>query len=494
MQLLTILGLSSFALALIITPLFARIFLRLGLVDLPDQNRKFHDRPIPRLGGIPLVISYVVALLLFVLVLSQSKDHLHAPGDVFWRIAPGAGIVFLIGLLDDLVDLKPWQKLSGQVAAAIVGCANGVHIGSIHGIATDAWWTWPLTIAWLAVCTNAFNLIDGLDGLAAGVGLVATSTALVAALINHQYELAVATIPLVGALFGFLYYNFNPASIFLGDSGSLTIGFLLGCYGVLWSQKSATLFGMAAPLMALSVPLLDVFVSVIRRFLRHQPIFSPDRGHIHHRLLANGFTPRTVALILYGVCALAAVLSLLQSLLFRHVGGVIVVLFCVIAVFGIRCLKYTEFSAIQQLVLGGDIRRIMEYQIDLQDLRKTLESTKDIQEEWSAIAKTCQKLGFDFVSMHVNGRDFSMGLQNADSSKSWCFEVSLRDGVLLRLRGSLKVDQTVPLMPLITVFQERFSAVFSATADNATPARLFPTHNFDLTYAGQPVTTVRDAV
>jgi UDP-GlcNAc:undecaprenyl-phosphate/decaprenyl-phosphate GlcNAc-1-phosphate transferase len=179
-----------------------------------------------------------------------------------------------------------------------------VRIVSIGGAPTDAWWNVPLTILWLLACMNAFNLVDGLDGLAVGVGLFATLTVFTAAMMQHNMVLAVATFPLAGALLAFLCYNFNPATIFLGDSGSLLIGFLLGCYAAIWSNKSATLLGMTAPLMALSIPLLDVALAIVRRFLRRQPIFAADRGHIHHRLLDRGFTPRRVVLMLYGLCGL----------------------------------------------------------------------------------------------------------------------------------------------------------------------------------------------
>src|SRR5439155_4205751 len=145
---------------------------------------------------------------------------------------------------------------------------------------TENWWSLPVTLFWLVLCTNAFNLIDGVDGLAAGLGLFATLTMLVAALAQNNVALAVATAPLAGCLLGFLRYNFNPASVFLGDSGSLLIGFLLGCYGVIWSQKSVTMLGMAAPAMVLAFPLLEVALSVARRFLHNEPIFAGDRGHI----------------------------------------------------------------------------------------------------------------------------------------------------------------------------------------------------------------------
>src|SRR5207245_2267878 len=162
------------------------------------------------------------------------------------------------------------------------------------------------------------------------------------------------TAPLAGALLGFLRYNFSPASIFLGDCGSLFIGFILGCYAVIWSQKSATLLGMTAPLMALAIPLLDTGLAILRRFLRGQPILAGDRGHIHHRLLDRGLSPRTVALLLYGVCSIAALFSIL-ALRDRYT-GIVIVVFCGMAWIGIQHLGYTEFGAARQLLAQRTFR------------------------------------------------------------------------------------------------------------------------------------------
>src|SRR5262249_50739772 len=217
-------------------------------------------------------------------------------------LLPAAGVMFATGLVDDLIGLKAWQKLLVQICAATLAYLAGVRVVGVAGYVAPLWLSLPITTLWLVACANAFNLIDGVDGVATGVALFATITTLLAALLQSNTPLALATAPLAGALFAFLRYNFNPASIFLGDCGSLTIGFVLGCFGVIWSQKSATLLGMTAPLMALSLPLLDAAASVARRYLRRQRIFTPDRNHVHHRLLERGFSPRKVALILYGVC------------------------------------------------------------------------------------------------------------------------------------------------------------------------------------------------
>ena len=180
----------------------------------------------------------------------------------------------LLGLLDDLFHLRPWQKLFGELLAAGVAYGFGLHVEGLAGYAAASWLSLPLTVLWLVLCTNAFNLIDGMDGLATGAGLFATLTIVLAAVLQTNTSLALAAVPLVGALLGFLRYNFNPATVFLGDSGSLLIGFLLGCFGVVWSLKTATIFGIVAPVMAMCVPLLDVVLSVARRFHKGAPRFT----------------------------------------------------------------------------------------------------------------------------------------------------------------------------------------------------------------------------
>ena len=262
-----------------------------------------------------------------------------------------------------------------------------------------------MTILWLVACTNAFNLIDGVDGLAAGVGLFATCTTLVAALLQNNVPLALATVPLAGALLAFLRYNFNPATIFLGDSGSLFIGFMLGCYGVLWSQKSATILGMTAPLMALSIPLLDTGLAIVRRFLRQQPIFGADRGHIHHRLLDRGFTPRKVALLLYGCCFIGAVCSLAMSR--NGFSGPIIIIFCLITWIGIGHLGYVEFGVFGRMFVEGSFRRLLNSHIALGAFESQLAAACTLDECWDTIRVFARDFGFHNIQMRLAGRTFS---------------------------------------------------------------------------------------
>jgi UDP-GlcNAc:undecaprenyl-phosphate GlcNAc-1-phosphate transferase len=281
-----------------------------------------------------------------------------------------------------------------------------------------------ITVLWLVGCTNAFNLIDGMDGLAAGVGFVATVAMILAGLTQGNLPLVLATLPLAGCLLGFLFYNFNPASVFLGDGGSLLIGFLLGSYGALWSEKSVTLVALVAPALAMSVPMLDVGLSIVRRFLRNRPIFEADRGHIHHRLLDRGLTPRGVVLSIYGFCALAATLSLLAGALRNQFSGLIVVLFCAFAWFGIKHLDYTEFKTAREMFLKGGFRRIIGAEARLAELEQALLGARDLHDCWGKALEGSREFGFEGVRLSAHGTIFEVLPKNG-AKRSWQLRIPL---------------------------------------------------------------------
>jgi len=414
------LGFRAFIISLVLTPICRDVFRSYGVVDQPDGTRKIHRYPIPRVGGLAIAVSYLMA---YVLVHPEEGSALAQQVSLVSKLLPGAALAFAIGLLDDLFNLRAWIKLLGQLGAAGLACLGGVRILSIGGAPTDAWWNVPLTILWLIACMNAFNLVDGLDGLAAGVGLFATLTVFAAALMQHNMVLAVATFPLAGAMLAFLCYNFNPATIFLGDSGSLLIGFLLGCYAAIWSNKSATLLGMTAPLMALSIPLLDVALAIVRRFLRRQPIFTADRGHIHHRLLDRGLTPRRVVLVLYGLCGLAAAFSLLQGVL-HSFGGALILLFCVFMLIGIQYLGYAEFDLAGRLLFGGEFQRTVSAQLDLRKFRAALTVAATPAACWEVIREACGKFGFQQVRLYLAGEMYEHSYPEPEAP-GWTLRVPL---------------------------------------------------------------------
>ena len=330
--------------------------------------------------------------------------------------------------------LPPTLKLVGQSASAAIAIWAGIDVASFGGIPLPEWVGVPITLLWLVGCANAFNLIDGVDGLSAGLGFFATLTMLLASLLQDNVALAMATMPLAGALLGFLRYNFNPATVFLGDCGSLLIGFLLGCFGVVWSQKSATVLGMTAPLIALAIPLLDTVLSVVRRFLRGRPIFEGDRRHIHHRLLDRGLTPRKAVLLLYGFAGLGAALSILQSTLHNRFGGLVIVLFCAAAWIGVQHLGYIEFGVARQVFATGAFRRQLSNQLALRTFEDSLAGAGTVEQRWHMVLDACRKFGFSHAEMRLDGAIFAETIIATNGDATWAIQIPLSNGGYLHLR------------------------------------------------------------
>ncbi len=441
MQLLGILGFSSFLLALIVTPLLRNLLRRLGMVDHPDGERKLHAHPVVTMGGLPIVIAYLGSF--GVLLLSGLKAPVGPDSLSFAiRLFPAAVVIFIAGLLDDRFRLQPFQKMLAQILAASWAFWAGVRITGLTGQHVPGWLSLPVTIAWLIICTNAFNLIDGVDGLATGVGLFATATMLIAALLQHNLLLAIATVSLVGALLGFLRYNFNPATIFLGDSGSLFIGFLLGCFGIIWSQKAASMLAMTAPLMALSIPILDLCLSVVRRFLRREPLMRGDRGHIHHRLLDQGLSARKAVLILYGLCAVAAALALLQTFSSHNSAGAIIVIFCLVAWIGIQNLGYAEFAQARRLVLAGGFREALNSSLEMRAFEQSLSAAQTREQRWKVLQDSLKKFGMVEVRWFVDGVMYREALWDSRDQQTWCLRVPLSAGDYINFTRVANMDDS----------------------------------------------------
>jgi len=217
---------------MLLTPLVRNLAWRYGIVDQPDQHRKKHSSPIPRLGGVAIFAAVIGAYGLLLIVRLSSGAIVWADLPLVLRLTPALAVVFGIGLIDDIISVPPSIRLTAETVAAIFAWIGGIHVSAINGYSfSGVVASFTITILWFVTCTNAINLIDGVDGLAAGVSMFASITMLIAALLDHNFPMALAVVPLVGALLGFLRYNFTPASIFLGDCGSLTLGFLLGCFG-----------------------------------------------------------------------------------------------------------------------------------------------------------------------------------------------------------------------------------------------------------------------
>jgi UDP-GlcNAc:undecaprenyl-phosphate GlcNAc-1-phosphate transferase len=459
--LLVLSGAVSFLFAFVLTPLARDAFLRLGLVDRPDGKRKLHVSHVPRAGGIAITFAYVLTYgaLLFVPWRHGPVFEQHFPSIV--RLLPAATLIFTIGLVDDVFGLKPAQKLGGQVLAALLAIWGGVQIRGLAGFPLGEWMGPVATVIWLVGCANALNLIDGLDGLASGMGLFAALTSFLAALLQGNHMLALATLPLAGSLAGFLRYNFNPASVFLGDCGSLLIGFLLGCYGVIWSQKSATVLGMTAPLLALAIPLLDAVLAVVRRWLRGKPIFGADYQHIHHKLLERGLRHRDVVLVLYLAGGIFAALSLLQSLNLRQLGGAAVVLFCAVTWLGIRYLGYFEFGVAGRALFGGSLRKVLNGQILLHGMEHALARCRSVDECWKQVEDVVLQLGFTGIQARLGGRSYD--IIRGETQACWQIRVPLPDRDYVNLwRGFGVPEQPGVVHQLVEMLHNRLAARLAA--------------------------------
>jgi UDP-GlcNAc:undecaprenyl-phosphate GlcNAc-1-phosphate transferase len=316
-----LLGLSSAALALFLTPLIGRGSTVLGLVDAPG-GRKVHTQSVPRLGGVAVVVSAALALAIVPAFLPEPRNP-----ETLVAIRPfivGGVLIFLVGLVDDVRGLGAAPKLLVEVLAAAIMMAAGLLIERVTVLGntwTLGWLAYPVTAAWLVGVTNAFNLIDGIDGLAPGVAALAGAACGAILIVRGHTPEAMLLAAFVGAMLGFLVYNFEPASIFLGDSGSLVAGFLLAATAIAGWQKGATALASAVPLLIFALPLADAASTLVRRVLARpdsgrslsaivRQVVEPDREHIHHRLLGLGWSVRRTVLILYGVTAVLSILAL----------------------------------------------------------------------------------------------------------------------------------------------------------------------------------------
>jgi UDP-GlcNAc:undecaprenyl-phosphate/decaprenyl-phosphate GlcNAc-1-phosphate transferase len=291
-----------FASALILavggTPVVRRVALRLGVIDRPNA-RKIHVNPIPLLGGVAIYGAFITALLLF-----GNRFRLQE----LLSILVGASLMSFLGLWDDRRGLSPFLKLAGQILAASLLVLTGVHIGTFPWEAVNV----VVTVGWVVVITNAMNLLDNMDGLSGGVGGVAACFFLLLAAMNDQYLVGALSAALVGACFGFLIYNFNPASIFMGDAGSLFLGFVLAAVGIkLRFPDGVLIVTWMVPVLILGLPLFDTTLVIFSRLRRGlNPLTTPGKDHISHRLVAMGYTRREAVLICYLICTGLGVLAL----------------------------------------------------------------------------------------------------------------------------------------------------------------------------------------
>lgn len=297
-------------LGFIIVPAVTWLAKTYNFMDKPNY-RKVHVKDVPRLGGIAIFVPFTAGLFL----LRGLTQVFEGKTELFLALLLGGVIIAIIGLLDDKFEISPKQKLFGQLVASIVVVALGVRIGYVstfngEGLLALGWLVIPATIVWIIIITNAINLIDGLDGLAGGISMIAALSIAVIAFLSGNETVGLLAILLAASVVGFLCFNFYPAKIFMGDVGSLYLGFILAVI-TLQELKQITLFGVMVPLLLLAIPILDTLYAIVRRKVNRLPLLQPDKNHIHHALIRNGLSHRKAVLAIYGISASFAFLGIM---------------------------------------------------------------------------------------------------------------------------------------------------------------------------------------
>ena len=322
--------------SVIATPLAMKLAWRVDAIDYPD-GRRINTRPTPRLGGVAIFAGLVLALGFIVIVNMVEPDLINIRGlnrnINYFGVGFALLIIFITGLCDDIFQIKPLLKFCGQIVAAIIACLSGVLFSHFlnpfaAGVVDIGWLAYPVTVFYLVAFANIINLIDGLDGLASGVVAICAAALLFLSFVRGGMDAAIVAMALVGVCGGFLFFNFYPAKIFLGDSGSLVLGFGLGLVSLFGVVRATALISLLIPVVIAGVPVIDTFAAIVRRLRSGQPVFKADKEHVHHRFINLGLSQRTTVLVIYGFSIVLAVLAVLiaqdQSAL-RIVYGIILV-------------------------------------------------------------------------------------------------------------------------------------------------------------------------
>src|SRR6188508_730792 len=365
-----------------LTPLVRRLAHRYGALDHARSSRKIHGKPIPRLGGIAIVIAFytpLVALLVFQTEVGQLflAEREHVIGLFVGGIAIAA-----LGLYDDLRGANAWKKFLIQFLVAGLLYKLGFRVEALGNPVGEmislGWFSAPFTMLWIVGVINALNLIDGLDGLAGGVALVAVTTTFLLSLQRGHPLMMLFTSALAGAIIGFLFYNFNPASIFMGDTGSMFLGFVLSTTAIQTNQKSSTAVAVLIPAIALGLPIMDTLLAIARRALRGRPLFQADKEHIHHRLIAAGLTHRQAVFVLYGFCVLLGAAALILTYASSGQAALLLVVLALVAFLFLRALGFMRLDRVA--ATAADRKRNRALRAAVRPIGRRLQQLRRLEE------------------------------------------------------------------------------------------------------------------
>jgi len=397
----------TFSLALVLVPILSKQAVLHGYVDKPNA-RKVHSRPVPRIGGLAVFISFYCTLALIAIFFPALLErHILDPKNIFLIL--GSLVAFAVGLADDFKGLRARYKLYVQLLAAGLAYCGGIHIDSIGFYDLFqlelGWFSPVVSIFWMVLVINAFNLIDGLDGLAGGVGIIACAILGYACLLRGSVTGMVFMVAIAGGLLGFLRYNFFPASVFMGDGGSYFLGYLLGTTSILCSMGNNATMTTFIPLLAVALPVIDVSMATLRRFVHGQGIFSPDKRHFHHMLLRRGLTHRGAVLVLYAVTLYISGCGLVFLKIRDERAFLLLMVLGLCALVGIAKLGYFrhyDMKAIVPWLNGiGDEVGLTRDRRSFFDIQVKIGSARTFCELWPHLEKALEMLGFMTCALYL---------------------------------------------------------------------------------------------
>ncbi len=395
--------LAALVVGAVLTPAVRAVARRFGALDHALTSRKLHGKPIPRLGGAAIVVAFYAPLVALLFVDTETGRHFLAqPSKAFGLFAGGLAIAAL-GVWDDLHGAGAKTKLTVQFVVAAGMYAIGFridHVANPFGAPLELGVLGlPFTVLWIAGVVNAMNLIDGLDGLAGGVAFIAIATTFAISVLRIEPLMILFTAALGGAVLGFLFYNFNPASIFMGDTGSMFLGFVLATASIQRGQKASTAIAIVVPIVALGVPIADTLLAMMRRAARGVPLFSGDRGHIHHRLLGLGLSHRQTVLVLYGASFVLGGTALLLTYASSHQATWLLVALSILGFGALRVLGFVSLSKTREVL--RDRRRNAELRAGVRRAGEAARNADRLVEVWAAARMGADALGASASALHL---------------------------------------------------------------------------------------------
>jgi UDP-GlcNAc:undecaprenyl-phosphate GlcNAc-1-phosphate transferase len=446
-------------LAIIITPVVIKAGHILRLYDRPTK-RKVHTGQIPRIGGVAIFLSSILLVIAVLFLDNAIGERFRSMQTQIITLLCASSFIFMVGFIDDLRPVRVRYKLMAQIAAALAMCFAGVQIETLNiaNLFTLQFglFSFPLTIFWIISITNAVNLVDGLDGLAAGISAIACSVIAVFALMRGELVLAVMMLALMGSLTGFLFFNFNPARIFMGDCGSMFLGFVLGSVSIMCAMKSGTIVALALPALVLGLPIFDTVFSILRRYLGRWSITSPDRGHLHHRLLDMGIRHRQVVIIMYAITALSAGLGMFMMI--TKGGSTLAVFLSVILLLMLIFRVFGAVNGFRETISKVKYNKAISREVSedarlLQEILLGLRQAVSFRSWWRMVCDAAEKQGLSEVCLTVtavSGRSHKFTWRSNNHAKDQREAVSVKLPLKRHRFGlAMEFEVTIPLDGLL---------------------------------------------